>query len=122
MAVRAIRGATRLQRDTVDEVTTAAAELLEEIIAGNDIDSEDLISILFTATPDIRSAFPARAAREIGLNDVPLMCAQELDVHGAMPLVVRVLLHWQTDRGRDQIYHPYLRGTELLRSDPGKPA
>jgi chorismate mutase len=119
-AVRAIRGATRLSSDSMTEMLAVVAELLREMMAANELESDDLISLLFTATPDISSGFPAAAARAIGLTDVPLICAQELDVPWAMPLVVRVMMHVNTDRSRADISHPYLRGTESLRSDPGE--
>lgn len=116
MAVRAIRGATRLTGDDTGELHTAVVELLTELLTGNALDRADLISIMFTATPDLHCGFPAAAARAMGLTDVPLMCAQEIDVPGAMPLVIRVMVHTWTDRPRTDLYHPYLRGTEALRA------
>lgn len=118
MAVRAIRGATRLTQDVPEEMAAAVVELLAQMIDGNDLDREAIISVLFTATPDLQCAFPAAAARGMGLTDVPLMCAQEIDVAGAMPRVIRVMMHAETDRSRASIWHPYLRGTDALRSDP----
>mgnify|MGYP000847505583 CR=1 FL=1 len=115
MTVRAIRGATRLGADDADEMHEAVTEMLTTLLDGNDLTSENLISVLFTATPDIHSCFPAAAARGMGLTDVPLMCAQELDVPDSMPLVIRVMAHVDTDRARADIWHPYLRGTEALR-------
>ena len=120
-AVRAIRGATRLTEDSAAEMGEAVAELLTELLAGNNIDRDDLVSMLFTATPDIHSGFPAASARTMGLTDVPLICAQELDVAGAMPLVIRVLVHTNSELSRADIYHPYLRGTEALRAANGDP-
>lgn len=117
--VRAIRGATQLSQDSLSEMSEAVGELLQEMINANGLQSDDLISLLFTATPDIQCGFPAAAARAIGLNDVPLICAQELAIPWAMPLVVRILLHVNTEMTRAEIVHPYLRGTESLRSDPG---
>ncbi len=119
MAVRAIRGATRLEADDRDEMNAAVAELLTEIMTHNRLEGPDLISILFTATPDVTCGFPAAVARGIGLTDVPLMCAQELDIDGAMPLVIRVMVHTWTDFPRRDLRHPYLRGTESLRSPVG---
>lgn len=116
MGVRAVRGATRLQHDDAEELEEATAELLTAMLRQNSVDHDHLISIIFTATPDLHCAFPAAAARRMGLNDVPLMCAQELDIAGSMPLVIRVLMHIDTPRGRDQLRHPYLRGTETLRA------
>jgi chorismate mutase len=83
----------------------------------NDIAPDDLISVLFTATPDLHSAFPAAAARGVGLADVPLICAQEIDVIGAMKRVVRVMVQVQTLKSRSEIKHVYLRGAEALRQD-----
>lgn len=118
MPVRAIRGATRLTQDDAAEMADAVVELVAEMIDRNQLAHEGLISVIFTATPDLRCAFPAAAARAMGLTDVPLMCAQELDVPGAMPRVVRVMMHADTDLDRSQIWHPYLRGTDALRADP----
>lgn len=119
MAVRAIRGATCVSADDAAEIRTAVGELLTAMLTQNDLAADDLISILFTATPDIVSTFPATAARHMGLTDVPLMCAQELDVAAAMPRVVRVMMHTETSRTRRELRHPYLRGTDRLRSEPG---
>jgi len=115
--LRAIRGATCLEQDDAQEMAQAVTELLSEILARNEVDLEDLVSIFFTATPDLHSAFPAAAARGIGLADVPLICAQELDVAGAMEKVIRVMLHVQTSTPRNEINHVYLRGAEALRKD-----
>ncbi len=95
----------------------AVTELLSEILVRNEVSLDELVSIFFTATPDLHSAFPAAAARGIGLADVPLMCAQELDITGAMEKVIRVMLHVQTDTPRNEIKHVYLRGAEALRKD-----
>ena len=95
----------------------AVTELLSEILVRNEVSLDELVSIFFTATPDLHSAFPAAAARGIGLADVPLMCAQELDITGAMEKVIRVMLHVQTDTPRSEIKHVYLRGAEALRKD-----
>jgi chorismate mutase len=95
----------------------AVTELLSEILVRNEVSLDELVSIFFTATPDLHSAFPAAAARGIGLADVPLMCAQELDIVGAMEKVIRVMLHVQTDTPRNEIKHVYLRGAEALRKD-----
>jgi chorismate mutase len=83
----------------------------------NAIATDDLVSVLFTSTPDLHSAFPAAAARGVGLADVPLICAQEIDVTGAMEKVVRVMVHVQTPKARAEIKHVYLRGAEALRQD-----
>jgi len=117
MNMRAIRGATCLQQDDASEMAAAVTELLTELMSRNDIAPDDLISVLFTATPDLHSAFPAAAARGVGLADVPLICAQEIDVTGAMERVVRVMVQVQTHKSRAEIKHVYLRGAEALRQD-----
>jgi len=115
--VRAIRGATALDDDTAAQVQERTTELLQAILERNGVAEADLISILFTATPDVRAMFPATAARSIGLGAVPLLCATEIDVPDAMPRVIRVLLHAHTDRPREALHHLYLRGTSQLRDD-----
>jgi chorismate mutase len=117
MAVRAIRGATMLQADDRDEMLEAVPELLRTIFSRNELDTDSLISIVLTATPDLHSEFPAVGARELGLGEVPLLCTQELAIDGALPRVVRVLIHADVDRPRAEIVHVYLRGTEVLRRD-----
>lgn len=117
MAVRAIRGATQVDADEREQVLAATAELLNEVLDRNAIGPEDLISVVFTATPDVISEFPAYAARLMGLSDVPLLCAQEIAVPGAMPRVLRLLAHVETDRSRSELRHVYLRGAAALRSD-----
>lgn len=106
-----------LQEDDAAEMAEAVCELVAQMLNRNDITADALVSILFTSTPDLHSAFPAAAARSLGLQDVPLICAQELDVHGALPRVVRVLAHAEVDVPRAQVQHVYLRGAEALRQD-----
>lgn len=114
--VRAIRGAITVSRDDADEVVSATAELLAEVSAANDLAPDDMISILFTATADITSQFPAVAAREMGLAAVPLMCAREIPVEGSLPLCVRVMLHAYMPEDR-AVVHVYLREAIRLRED-----
>ncbi len=116
-AVRAIRGATQLDRDDRDHLLASVDELIRAIFDQNAIDQDDLISMILTATPDLRSEFPAVAARALGIGDVPLICAQEIDVAGALPRVIRVMVHVHSDLRRDQIKHVYLRGAVALRKD-----
>ena len=116
-AVRAIRGATQLDRDDREHLLESVAELIRSILEQNAIDNDDLISMMLTATPDLRSEFPAVAARALGIGDVPLICAQEIDVAGALPRVIRVMVHVHSDLDRDQIKHVYLRGAVALRKD-----
>ena len=97
----------------------ATRRLLEEILRRNDVGPDDLISVWFTATEDLRSAFPAEAARRMGIGRVPLMCAQRDPRGGAMPRVVRILMHFHSEAGLDQIAHVYLDGAESLRDDLG---
>ena len=115
--MRAIRGATTIPVDSKEEVVSATSLLLREMMSRNAIIKEDLISIIFTATGDIRSEFPAAAARQIGISDIPLLCARELDVEGAVGLCIRVLMHVQTERDYTSLRHVYLEGAHQLRTD-----
>jgi chorismate mutase len=117
MAVRAIRGATQVDADDREQVLEATRELVTAVLERNDLDHDDVISILFTATPDLVSEFPALAARELGMGDVPLMCATEIDVPHALPRVLRLMAHVETPRDRTEIQHVYLRGATALRRD-----
>ena len=117
--VRAVRGAIRVQEDTTEHVFTATERLLTAMFERNGIDPDDIVSVFFTATEDLRSAFPAEAARRMGLGRVPLMCAQEIRVRGSMPRVVRILMHFHTLRAQDEIAPTYLDGAESLRDDLG---
>ena len=117
MPVRAIRGATRLTADDPAEMTEAVVELVEAMLERNAMTTEDLVSMVFTATPDLVCMFPAAAARGLGLGDVPLICAQEIAVAGALSRVVRVMAHAHLDRPRSEVVHVYLRGAEVLRQD-----
>lgn len=120
LAVRALRGATTLDVDTPEHMSERVVALLEELLGRNGVAHEDLISILFTATDDLVSTFPATAARTMGLGDVPLICARELGVAGATPMCVRVMVHLTTGRSRDELRHVYLEGARGLRDDlPG---
>jgi len=119
-AVRALRGATTVDTDTTEQVTERVQTLVARMLEANDVSHDDLISILFTATEDVTSMFPATAARAIGLGDVPLICARELSVDGGTPLCIRVMMHLTTDRARDELHHVYLEGARALRDDlPG---
>jgi chorismate mutase len=117
VAVRAIRGAIQVDADERQEVLDATTELLTAVLERNALVPDDLISVVFTATPDLRSEFPAYAARQMGITDVPLLCASEIDVPGAMPRVLRLLAHVETDLSRHDIRHVYLRGAATLRTD-----
>ena len=118
--VRALRGATTVDADTEAQVTARVQALVTEMLARNGVAHDDLISVVFTATDDVRSMFPAAAARGVGLGDVPLMCARELAVEGGTPRCIRVLMHLTTERRRDELRHVYLEGARGLRDDlPG---
>ncbi|MBD0293235.1 MAG: chorismate mutase [Jiangellaceae bacterium] len=117
MALRAVRGATQLEVDVREHLLERVAELVAAVLARNDLQPADLVSIVFTATPDLRSEFPASAARSLGIDDVPLLCAQELDVVDAMPRVVRLLAHVDTAREASELRHVYLHGARTLRTD-----
>ena len=117
LSVRAVRGATTVDDDTPQAITERVVVLLRQILDRNELGEEDLISILFTATEDIVSTFPATAARSMGLGAVPLICARELSVVGSVPHCIRVMLHITTERKRDEIHHVYLEGAQGLRDD-----
>jgi chorismate mutase len=87
------------------------------VLDANGVQRDDLVSILFTVTDDLRSVFPAEAARGMGLGAVPLLCAREIPVSGSMPSVVRLLVHFHSDKGLDDVVHVYLDGAEALRDD-----
>jgi len=113
--VRALRGATTVERDSVDQVTERTQALLAAIVERNGLSHADIISVLFTATDDIHSMFPATAAREIGFGDVPLMCARELDIVGGQARCIRVMMHVETARA--ELHHVYQEGARGLRDD-----
>ena len=117
MRLRAARGAIRVPSDDGDALLGSTERLLSAVLQRNEIEPEDLVSIMFTATQDLRSAFPAEAARRMGLGRVPLMCAQEIPVDGSMPSVIRILVHFHSDRTLDEVTHVYLDGAETLRDD-----
>ncbi len=115
--LRALRGATTLDEDTPGQVNDRVRDLVSAMLERNGIVHDDLVSILFTATNDVTSMFPATAARSLGLGDVPLICASELDIAGAMPRCIRVLMHFYTERTRQALHHVYLEGARGLRDD-----
>ena len=116
-AVRALRGATTLDIDDAGHLEQRVQHLVAEMLHRNGVGKDDLISILFTATDDIHSMFPATAARGIGLGDVPLICARELDILGSTPRCIRVMMHLVTERSRAELHHVYLEGARHLRDD-----
>ena len=117
MAVRAVRGATQLEQDTREHMLDRVAELVTDVMAANRLDVDDFISVIFTATSDLVSEFPAYAARRLGFGDIPLICARELEIDGSMPRVVRMMAHVESDLPRADITHVYLHGAAALRKD-----
>lgn len=117
MAVRAIRGATQLEEDVRDHMLERVAEMVTDVMEANDLEVDDFISVIFTATSDLVSEFPAYAARRLGFGEVPLLCARELEIDGSMPRCVRMMAHVETDLPRADITHVYLHGAAALRSD-----
>jgi chorismate mutase len=117
--VRAARGAIHVDEDSSDEVLSATERLLTQMLERNEVATDDIVSAFFTVTDDLRSAFPAEAARRMGLGRVPLLCAQEIPVEGSMRQVIRVLLQFHTARGPAEVKHVYLDGAETLRDDLG---
>ena len=115
--MRAIRGATQLEADSREHMLDRVAEMVRDVMSSNDLTVDDFISIIFTATSDLTSEFPAYAARQLGFSDVPLVCARELEIEGSMPRVVRLMAHVETDLPRAGITHAYLHGAANLRRD-----
>jgi chorismate mutase len=117
VAVRAVRGATQIDADDRDQILEATTELVSEVMARNELSTDDVISVIFTVTPDLTTEFPALAARKLGFHEVPLLCATEIGVPGALPRVIRLMAHIATDRPRSGVQHVYLRGATALRLD-----
>jgi chorismate mutase len=117
VAVRAVRGATQLDEDTREHMLDRVAEMVLDVMAANGLDVDDFISVIFTATSDLVSEFPAYAARRLGFGDVPLICARELEIDGSMERVVRMMAHVETDLPRSEVTHVYLHGAANLRRD-----
>jgi len=117
MRLKGLRGATSVPENKKEEITLATAELLQAMMERNGVLKEDLVSIIFTATPDLTAEFPAAAARQIGISDVPLLCACELDIEGAIARVIRVLMHIYTVKDHSSLRHVYLRDARPLRTD-----
>ncbi|MEV7429440.1 MULTISPECIES: chorismate mutase [unclassified Nocardioides] len=117
MAVRAIRGATQLEEDSRDHMLERVAEMVTDVMEANGLVVDDVISVIFTATSDLVSEFPAYAARQLGFGEVPLICARELEIERSMPRVVRMMAHVETDLPRADVTHVYLHGAAALRRD-----
>jgi chorismate mutase len=117
VAVRAVRGATQLERDEREHLLERVAEMVLDVMRVNRLEVDDFISVVFTATSDLHSEFPAYAARRLGFTEVPLICARELEIEGSMARVVRMLAHVETDLSRADVTHVYLHGAASLRRD-----
>lgn len=117
VSVRAVRGATQLDEDVRDHLLDRVEEMVRDVMESNGLGVDDFISIIFTATSDVVSEFPAYAARQLGFGDVPLICARELEIEGSMPRVIRMMAHVESDLPRDEITHVYLHGAAALRRD-----
>lgn len=117
MRLVALRGAITCTEDTKSEIDAKTKRLVTEVLARNDVAHDALVSVIFTATEDLRSEFPAAAARAVGLGDIPLLCARELSIEGSMPRCIRVLVHCYSDRDRSDLHHVYLEDARALRDD-----
>ena len=117
LRTRGIRGAITVDADEPAGIVAATKRLLSEMIERNGVSTDDIASVLFSLTPDLRAAFPALGAREMGWVHVPMLHFTEIDVPGALPRVVRVLMHVNTSRGQDELEHIYLDGAAVLRPD-----
>jgi chorismate mutase len=117
MPVRGVRGATTVSANSREAILDATYELLDAIVQANQINANDIASALFTVTPDLDSAFPARAARDLGWDGAALIDAQAPHVAGDLPRCIRILVHWNTDRAAAEIRHVYLRDARHLRPD-----
>ncbi len=118
MSVRGIRGATVVNENSLPEVINGTRRLLEEIMINNpDLRMEDIASVIFTATEDLDAAYPAAAARELGWDSVPLLCAKELTIQNELKMCIRVLVHWNTEKHQNEVRHTYIGGAGVLRPD-----
>jgi chorismate mutase len=117
VAVRAIRGAVQVEANEAAAILDGTSELVTEVMTRNELTPADVISVVFSATTDLNAEFPALAARKLGFQDVPLLCCAEIDVPGAMPRVVRLMMHVDTAAPRSAVQHVYLRGAAALRLD-----
>lgn len=120
MMCRGARGATTVAENTREAILAGTRELLQRLIEANDIDPDDVASVIFTTTPDLNAEFPAVAARQLGWYDQALLCAHEMSVPGALDRCIRILIHWNTTKGPNEIKHVYINGAERLRPDRGK--
>lgn len=121
MHVRGIRGATTAEANTAEAILEATREVLVHMARANDVETDELAAVFFTVTPDLDAAYPAEAARHLGWTSVPLLSFADLQVPGALPRCIRVLMLWNTPRSQDEIVHVYLRDAAALRPDLAAP-
>jgi chorismate mutase len=117
MGFRGVRGATTVEQNTPETILSATRQLLEAMIQENEIDEDDVASVIFTTTPDLNTCYPAKAARDIGWRRTALLGCQEIDHPEGMPLCIRILIHWNTPKSLDEIRHVYMEGALALRPD-----
>lgn len=117
MMMRGVRGAITVDDDSAGAIWEAARELLQALIEANDIEEEHVASVIFTTSPDLTAAYPAKAARDLGWTQTALMGMQEMDVPGGLQRCIRVLIHWNTTKRIDELQHIFLRGAVVLRPD-----
>lgn len=117
MKFRGVRGAITAEANTPESILGATRQLLQAIIDANEIVEDDVASIIFTTSTDLNAAYPAKAARDLGWRRTALLGAQEMDVPDGIPRCIRVLVHWNTSKGLDEIVHVYMRGALILRPD-----
>lgn len=116
MRCRGIRGATTVDDNTREDTLAATKELLQEMVQANGVQEEEIACIFFTTTPDVNRAFPAAAARELGLSQAPMLCGHEMNVPGSLPMCLRILILFNTEKGTEEIVHIYIKGARELRS------
>jgi len=116
MALRGIRGATTVERNSKEEILAATKELLSQMISANEVKIEEIASVIFSITKDLNAEFPAAAARELGWNNTPLLCTNEIDVPASLPRCIRVLMHVNTEKSQKEIKHIYLKEAQKLRA------
>jgi chorismate mutase len=116
MRCRGIRGATTVDDNTREDTLAAAKELLQEMVQANGVQEEEIACIFFTTTPDVNRAFPAAAARELGFSQAPMLCGHEMNVPGSLPMCLRILILFNTEKGAEEIVHIYIKGARELRS------
>jgi chorismate mutase len=120
MLCRGVRGATTIDRNEREEILTATRQLLALMIRSNGIEPRDVAAAWFTTTPDVNAEFPALAARQLGWLDVPMLCGHEMGVPGSLPMCIRVMMLWNTDKRQQEVEHIYLREAKRLRPDLSK--